>query len=134
MRIFICVLFSLFAVSCSQQPDWQPLFEKDLSNAMDEKGVWYYEGDVLTASEDACIFTQAEYENFVIDLEFKKVTISQRGKGVIIEDFMIVLNRGSLFFKDLFDFGYHLVHGQGDLFKLCRIGNVFIDDEIVLAN
>ena len=72
----------MLAISCSQQPDWQPLFERDLSNAMDEKGVWYYDGDVLTASEDACVFTEVEYENFVIDLEFR----NEKGtnSGVIV--------------------------------------------------
>ena len=82
MRTIIFVLFSILAISCSQQPDWQPLFDKDLSDGMDEQGVWYYEGDVLTSSEDACIFTTIEYENFVIDLEFK----NEKGtnSGVIV--------------------------------------------------
>ncbi len=82
MRTIICVLFSLLAISCSQQTDWQPLFDKDLTNAMDEKDVWYFDGDVLTASEDACVFTNVEYENFVIDLEFK----NEKGtnSGVIV--------------------------------------------------
>ncbi len=56
---------------CSCQPKWQPLFNSDFSNAMDEKKVWSFQNDILTASEDACIFTDVEYENFVIDLEFK---------------------------------------------------------------
>lgn len=86
MRTFICVLFSLSAISFSQQPDWQPLFEKDLSNAMDEKGVWYYKGDVLTASEDACIFTNMEYENFVIDLEFRNEIGTNSGVIVYCTD------------------------------------------------
>ncbi len=86
MRSTIFVLFSFMAISCSQQPEWQPLFEKDLSNAMDEKGVWYYEGDVLTASEDACIFTEAEYENFVIDLEFKNEQGTNSGVIVYCTD------------------------------------------------
>jgi hypothetical protein len=82
MRTIIYVLFPILAVSCSSQPDWQPLFDKDLSNAMDEQGVWYIEGGVLTSSEDACIFTTVEYENFVIDLEFK----NEKGtnSGVIV--------------------------------------------------
>jgi len=72
----------LLAVLCSCQPKWEPLFNKDLSDAMDEKAVWFYQDDVLTASEDACIFTNTEYENFVIDLEFK----NEQGtnSGVII--------------------------------------------------
>jgi hypothetical protein len=76
------MLFFLLAISCYGQSDWQALFNEDLSNAMDEKGVWNYNGKVLTASEDACIFSQSEYENFVIDLEFK----NEKGtnSGVIV--------------------------------------------------
>ena len=82
MRTIIIVLFSILTISCSRQSDWQPLFEQDLSNVMDEKSVWFYDGDVLTASEDACIFTNMEYENFVIDLEFE----NEKGtnSGVIV--------------------------------------------------
>ena len=82
MRTIIIVLLPILALSSSQQSDWQPLFDNDLSNALDEKGVWYNKGDVLTASEDACIFTTLEYENFVIDLEFK----NEKGtnSGVIV--------------------------------------------------
>jgi hypothetical protein len=86
MRTFIYVLFFLSAISSSQQPDWQPLFDQDLSNAMDEKGVWYYDGDVLTASEDACIFTEAQYENYVIDLEFKNEPGTNSGVIVYCTD------------------------------------------------
>jgi hypothetical protein len=76
------MLFFLLAISCYGQSDWQALFNEDLSNAMDEKGVWNYKDNVLTASEDACIFSQSEYENFVIDLEFK----NEKGtnSGVIV--------------------------------------------------
>ena len=88
MRRIIFVLFSILAISFSQQPDWQPLFNKDLSDVMDEKGVWYYEGDVLTSSEDACIFSTVEYENFVIDLEFKNEKGTNRGVIVYCTDRM----------------------------------------------
>ncbi len=66
----LVVLFTMVLLyGC--QPKWQPLFNNDLSNAMFQEGVWSYQDDVLTASEDACIFTTVEYENFEIDLEFK---------------------------------------------------------------
>ena len=71
MKTNIIVLFFLVTLLSSCQPKWEPVFNGDLSNALDEQGVWSYQGDVLTASEDACIFTKVEYENFVIDLEFK---------------------------------------------------------------
>lgn len=82
MRTIFILLIAILASSGIQQPDWKPLFDKNLSNALDEKGVWYYKGDVLTSSEDACIFTTTEYESFVIDLEFK----NEKGtnSGVIV--------------------------------------------------
>ncbi len=68
------------------QNKWQDLFNADLSNAIDEGGVWYYEGDILTASADACIFTKSEYENFEIDLEFKNETGTNSGVIVYCTD------------------------------------------------
>jgi hypothetical protein len=82
MKATVMTSLFLLAISCYGQSDWKPLFNDDLSNVMDEKGAWHYEGKVLIASEDACIFTQAEYENFVVDLEFK----NEKGtnSGVIV--------------------------------------------------
>ncbi len=37
---------------------WQDLFAHDLSNAIYPKGVWYFEDDVLTATEDQNIWTK----------------------------------------------------------------------------
>ena len=62
------------AVAPKVHPDstnWQDLFAPDLSNAIYPKGVWFVENGELTASEDQFIWTKKEYENFVIDLEFK---------------------------------------------------------------
>ncbi|MCL1920257.1 MAG: DUF1080 domain-containing protein [Kiritimatiellaeota bacterium] len=52
--------------------DWKPLFNKALDNAVFEKGIWYYDdnGD-LTATEDKIIWTADDYENFVVDLEYR---------------------------------------------------------------
>jgi hypothetical protein len=72
MKTNIIVLLFLVTLLSSCQPKWGPVFNNDLTNAMDAKGVWHYqEEEVLTASEDACIFTKVEYEDFIIDLEFK---------------------------------------------------------------
>lgn len=71
MKFKSIVLFFLFAAFNSCQPKWQPLFNSDLSNAMDTKGVWSFQDEILTASEDACVFTAVEYKNFELDLEFK---------------------------------------------------------------
>ena len=62
--------------------DWQPLFKPDLSNADKPDGVWTFEDGVLTASEDKCIWTKRDYDNFVLDLEFK--TAEGTNSGVIV--------------------------------------------------
>ncbi len=78
----LLISFLALPLSSVAQKNWQALFNNDLSNAIDEQGVWYYEGEILTASKDACIFTKSEYENFEIDLEFK----NEKGtnSGVIV--------------------------------------------------
>ena len=82
MKPFLITILLALSVSSFAQKNWESLFNNDLSNAMDKQGVWHYDGDVLTASKDACIFTEIEYENFVIDLEFK----NEKGtnSGVIV--------------------------------------------------
>jgi hypothetical protein len=65
---------------------WENLFSKDLSDAVFPKGVWYFEGDVLTATEDQNIWTKKEYENFIIDLEFKNAEGTNSGVFVYGSD------------------------------------------------
>ena len=62
--------------SASGHPDtqgegWGQLFADDLSNADYPKGVWTVEDGAITASKDQAIWTKKDYENFVLDLEFK---------------------------------------------------------------
>lgn len=82
MKIKTLSILIIAVILCSCQESYEPIFKSDLSNAIDAKGVWHYEGDVLTASEDACIFTDIEYEDFVVDLDFK----NEKGtnSGVIV--------------------------------------------------
>lgn len=65
---------------------WQPLFAGDLSDAEFPKGIWYIEDGLLTASKDVCIWTKKEYENFVIDLEFKMGDAANSGVVVYCTD------------------------------------------------
>lgn len=52
--------------------DVDHLFAGDLSNAEAPAGVWAWKDGVLSPSKkDECIWTKKEYENFVLDLEFK---------------------------------------------------------------
>jgi len=82
MKKLLFIGLLTFASSSMAQKSWQALFNTDLSNALDQQDVWYYDGEILTASQDACIFTKSEFENFEIDLEFK----NERGtnSGVIV--------------------------------------------------
>lgn len=61
---------------------WENLFTADLSNAAKPEGVWTVSEGVLTASEDKAIWTTRDYDNFILDLEFK--TASGTNSGVVV--------------------------------------------------
>jgi hypothetical protein len=61
---------------------WPELFAADLSNAIYPEGIWTVDDGVLTASEDQAIWTQKDYNNFTLDLEFK--TAEGTNSGVIV--------------------------------------------------
>jgi len=61
---------------------WENLFAPDLSNAFKPKDVWTIENGELTASKDEALWTKKEYENFILDLEFK--TADETNSGVIV--------------------------------------------------
>lgn len=65
---------------------WAPLFADDLSNAEFPAGVWTVSNGELTASKDKLILTKAEYENFVLDLEFKNGPAANSGVFVYVTD------------------------------------------------
>ena len=58
---------------------WKDLFAPDLSNATFPKGVWAFQDGVLTATEDQCLWTKAQYASFILDLEFKNDTATNSG-------------------------------------------------------
>ena len=66
----------------TSQPDWEDLFDIELSNTIKPEGVWSYEDGILTASEDQNIWSTKVYNDFIIDLEFK--TDEGTNSGVII--------------------------------------------------
>src|SRR4051812_23197953 len=61
---------------------WAPLFTSDLSNASYPKGVWSITNGEITATEDQAIWTSKQYQNFILDLEFK--TAPGTNSGVIV--------------------------------------------------
>jgi hypothetical protein len=62
--------------------EWENLFTADLSNAAKPEGVWTVSEGVLTASEDQAIWTTRDYDNFILDLEFK--TAPGTNSGVVV--------------------------------------------------
>lgn len=75
------VLFFLCASAISQNEyplkkhpkskKWTSLFTEDLSNAIYPEGIWSFENGEFTATEDQFLWTEKEYDNFILDLEFK---------------------------------------------------------------
>ena len=56
----------------AQAQEFKPLFKDDLSNATFNEGVWTIDKDgVLIATKDQIIWTQEDYSDFVLKLEFK---------------------------------------------------------------
>jgi hypothetical protein len=70
---------------------WESLVAEDLSNAIYPKEVWSVSDGVLTATEDRCLWTKKEYENFILDLEFKNAPGTNSGVFVYcssVDDFI----------------------------------------------
>jgi hypothetical protein len=65
---------------------WADLFDASLSNAIYSKNIWTMVGGELTASQDECIWTETEYDNFVLDLEFKMGEAANSGVIVYCTD------------------------------------------------
>lgn len=61
---------------------WRPLFTPDLSNAFYDKGVWSVDNGVLTATEDKAIWSDKQYQNFILDAEFK--TAPGTNSGIVV--------------------------------------------------
>ena len=72
--------------AAAPENDWAMLFEADLSNADFPEGIWTVENGELTASEDQAIWTKTEYDNFVLDLEFKNAEGTNSGVIVYCSD------------------------------------------------
>jgi hypothetical protein len=77
------------AMPVKTHPDssgWRSLFAADLSDAIFPKGVWSIQNGELTATEDQNIWTKKQYENFILDLEFKNSSGSNSGVFVYGSD------------------------------------------------
>lgn len=80
---FLIILISFCLVSQAKpKSEWKPLFGADFSQARYDKKCWTVENGVITASEDKMIWAIGDYENFVVELEFK--TAEGTNSGVIV--------------------------------------------------
>lgn len=90
VSLSMVVFLFVFTKSCQQIPpsshpdvsNWDDLFNNNLSNAIHPDGVWTFNDGVLTASKDEAIWSDKEYDNYILDLEFK--TAEGTNSGVII--------------------------------------------------
>jgi len=90
LALSFCVLvvgigLAVAETGLTEHPDtsgWENLFAADLSNTEAKEGVWTVEDGVLTASEDEAIWTKKDYEDFILDLEFK--TAPETNSGVLV--------------------------------------------------
>lgn len=70
VAVFCCIAGAVSAQSADKN-GWKPLFGENLSEAEYNAEVWSVKDGVLSAVKDESIWTNAEYENFEIDLDFK---------------------------------------------------------------
>jgi hypothetical protein len=93
IRVFTIFMLFLIFITCQEKisippeshPDvshWSDLFAADLSNAQFPDNIWTINNGIITASEDQAIWTKKEYNNFILDLEFK--TDVGTNSGVIV--------------------------------------------------
>jgi Domain of Unknown Function (DUF1080) len=61
---------------------WSNMFDDQLKHAIFPKGVWTVNDGVITASKDEAIWSEKEYDDFVLDLDFKNA--DGTNSGVIV--------------------------------------------------
>ncbi len=93
--MMLCLTFSIIISqdylwaqsSYSKHPEtseqgWTNLFNDSLSNAIDSKGVWSISDGVITASEDEALWSEKQFDDFILDLEFRNA--DSTNSGVIV--------------------------------------------------
>src|SRR5579871_1073992 len=87
---FSCVFLSLniqaqdtaYLHPATNGNEWTKLFKDDLSNAIFPKGVWSEADGIITATKDEALWSEKEYDDFVLDLDFKNA--DGTNSGVIV--------------------------------------------------
>ena len=93
MKKITLYFFTAFILLCStvfaqnnfdRHPDtygdgWAAIFNKDLSNAIYPKDVWSITDGIITATKDDALWSEKEYTDFILDLEFKNAPGTNSG-------------------------------------------------------
>lgn len=66
--------------------DWENLFNAELSDADFPEGIWSVENGELTATEDQAIWSVEQFDDFILDLEFKNAAGTNSGVIVYCTD------------------------------------------------
>lgn len=83
MLASILMLVACKCPICDNKCVWEDVFDKNLTNAEYEQGVWSYNDEgVLVSNKDSSIFSKKDYENFELKFEFKMD--EKANSGVII--------------------------------------------------
>lgn len=83
----VCIFLTAVCSTVSgNEYKWLPLLGTNLSEAVYNPEVWSETDGVLTASKDEAIWTNIEYENFELDLDFKNDVGTNSGIVVYCTD------------------------------------------------
>lgn len=82
----LCCVAGMVSAQTADKNGWKPLFGENLSEAEFNPEVWSVKDGVLSAVKDESIWTNTEYENFEIDLDFKNDTGTNSGVVVYCTD------------------------------------------------
>ncbi|MEO5890521.1 MAG: DUF1080 domain-containing protein [Ferruginibacter sp.] len=66
----------------TSEKGWEDVFNKGLTNGVFPAGVWSDSNGVLTATKDEAIWSKDQYNDFVVDLDFKNA--DGTNSGVIV--------------------------------------------------
>jgi hypothetical protein len=93
--LFLFVVITIYAATTivkaqdnySKHPDtsqkgWSSLFNNTLTNAIYPQGVWSSTNGIITATKDEALWSEKEYDDFILDLEFKNA--DSTNSGVIV--------------------------------------------------
>ncbi|WP_106829462.1 3-keto-disaccharide hydrolase [Parabacteroides pacaensis] len=86
LAAFLCCAGIVFSQSSEKSSGWKPLFGENLSDAEYNPEVWSMKDGVLSAVKDESIWTNTEYENFEVDLDFKNDVNTNSGVVVYCTD------------------------------------------------